>query len=279
MSELSILQAAVIGLLLTVLIERLLVPRPNLRRPLNNWWLHAGLWCVCLAVLYALTARPLFSAINVLLLWLLIVMVSNAKYHSLREPFVCADFEYFSDAVRFPRLYLPFFGFGKAALLAVGFLVYLWAGLTFEPEVAGGRSSALWLGLAGLLLLRLGHRRRGAERSQHQDDRRDRCRDAPAHVSPASPCGFESAPRGPERQCPKRQCPNGNAKNDDARRRVSGGGRLGQAPGADAGSATTPKRAPGSRCSRGRPACRRARRRARFRRRRSPSGRRGPGSR
>ena len=160
MSELSILQAAVIGLLLTVLIERLLVPRPNLRRPLNNWWLHAGLWCVCLAVLYALTARPLFSAINVLLLWLLIVMVSNAKYHSLREPFVCADFEYFSDAVRFPRLYLPFFGFGKAALLAVGFLVYLWAGLTFEPEVAGGRSSALWLGLAGLLLLRLGHRRR-----------------------------------------------------------------------------------------------------------------------
>ena len=162
MSELSILQAAVVGLLLTVFIERLLIPRPNLRRPLGNWWLHAGLWCVSLAVLYALTARPLFSAINVLLLWLLIVMVSNAKYHSLREPFVCADFEYFSDAVRFPRLYLPFFGVGKAALLAIGFLIYLWAGLTFEPEVAGGRGSALWLGLAGLLLLHLGHRRRSA---------------------------------------------------------------------------------------------------------------------
>nr|WP_256832229.1 LTA synthase family protein [Pseudomonas sp. Pse1] len=156
----SILQVAVVGLLLTVLIERLLIPRPNLRRPLSCWWLHSGLWCVGLALLYAMTARPLFSAINLMLLWLLIVMVSNAKYHSLREPFVCADFEYFSDAVRFPRLYLPFFGFGKAALLAVGFLVYLWAGLSFEPAVSGARSSALLLGAVGLGLLWCGQRDR-----------------------------------------------------------------------------------------------------------------------
>lgn len=159
MSELSILPVGVVGLLLTVLIERLLIPRPPLRRPLSCWLLHSGVWCVGLAVLYGLTARPLFSGVNVLLLWLLIVMVSNAKYHSLREPFVCADFEYFSDAVRFPRLYLPFFGIGKAALLALGFVGYLWTGLTFETQVAGGRLDALWLGLGGLLLLKLGHRR------------------------------------------------------------------------------------------------------------------------
>nr|WP_051270717.1 LTA synthase family protein [Pseudomonas vranovensis] len=159
MIELSILQVGVIGLLLTVLVERLLVPRPNLRRPLSCWLLHSGLWCACLALLYGLTARPLFSGVNVLLLWLLIVMVSNAKYHSLREPFVCADFEYFSDAVRFPRLYLPFFGFGKAALLALGFVAYLWAGLTFEAPVPGGPIEAFWLGLGSLLLLKLGHRR------------------------------------------------------------------------------------------------------------------------
>ena len=146
------LPVALIGLGLTVAVERLLVPRPALRRPADCWLLHAGLWCVAFGLLYALTARPLFSGVNVLLLWLLIVLVSNAKYHSLREPFVCADFEYFSDAVKFPRLYLPFFGFGKAALLAVGFLVYLWAGLSFE--VAGARLEALLplaLGL-GLLL-------------------------------------------------------------------------------------------------------------------------------
>ncbi|MGO2769608.1 LTA synthase family protein [Pseudomonas taetrolens] len=153
------LHISIVGLLITVLLERLLIPRPELRRPLSCWSLHAGIWCVSLALLYGLTARPLFSGINVVLGWLLIVMVSNAKYHSLREPFVCADFEYFSDAVRFPRLYLPFFGIGKAALLAIGFVIYLWAGLTFEPQVAGGRFDALWLGLAGVILLKLGHRR------------------------------------------------------------------------------------------------------------------------
>ncbi|HDS0941507.1 LTA synthase family protein [Pseudomonas plecoglossicida] len=151
------LPVALVGLALTVAVERLLIPRPALRRPADCWMLHAGLWCVAFGLLYALTARPLFSGVNVLLLWLLIVLVSNAKYHSLREPFVCADFEYFSDAVKFPRLYLPFFGFGKAALLAVAFLAYLWAGLSFE--VPGARLEALLPLGVGLGLLRLGHRR------------------------------------------------------------------------------------------------------------------------
>lgn len=156
MIDVSLLPVAAVGLGLTVLVERLLVPRPALKRPLDCWLLHAGLWCVGFAVLYGLTARPLFSGVNLLLLWLLIVLVSNSKYHSLREPFVCADFEYFSDAVKFPRLYLPFFGIGKAAVLAVGFLVYLWAGLSFEVPKA--RSEALLPLVLGLGMLRLGHR-------------------------------------------------------------------------------------------------------------------------
>ncbi len=157
MIDVSLLPVALIGLMLTVLVERLLIPRPALRRPADCWLLHVGLWCVGFGLLYALTARPLFSGVNLLLLWVLIVLVSNSKYHSLREPFVCADFEYFSDAVKFPRLYLPFFGFGKAAVLAVGFLVYLWAGLRFE--VPGARVEALLPVVIGLGLLRLGHRR------------------------------------------------------------------------------------------------------------------------
>jgi len=154
--DVSWLPVALAGLGLTVLVERLLVPRPPLQRPASSWLLHMGLWCVGFGLLYGLTARPLFSGVNVLLLWLLIVLVSNSKYHSLREPFVCADFEYFSDAVKFPRLYLPFFGFAKAAVLAVGFVVYLWAGLSFEVPKA--RGEALLPLLLGLGLLRLGHR-------------------------------------------------------------------------------------------------------------------------
>jgi len=155
--DVALLPVALAGLCLTVLVERLLVPRPGLRRPASSWLLHTGLWCVGFGLLYGLTARPLFSGVNLLLLWLLVVLVSNSKYHSLREPFVCADFEYFSDAVKFPRLYLPFFGFGKAAVLAVGFLAYLWAGLSFEVPKA--RLEALLPLAVGLGMLRLGHRR------------------------------------------------------------------------------------------------------------------------
>ena|GEM_PF-119688 len=156
MIDVSWLPVALAGLTLSVQFERLLVPRPPLRRPTSSWLLHMGLWCVGFGLLYGLTARPLFSGVNVSLLWLLIVLVSNSKYHSLREPFVCADFEYFSDAVKFPRLYLPFFGFAKAAVLAVGFVVYLWAGLSFEVPKA--RIEALLPLVLGLGLLRLGHR-------------------------------------------------------------------------------------------------------------------------
>lgn len=120
------------GFLLSCVIETMLTPRPALRRPLRSWLLHAGAWLFSVALLYGMTGRPYFSAVNVLALWLLIVLVSNSKYHSLREPFVCADFEYFSDAIRFPRLYLPFFGIGKTIVLALVFIAYLACGLYFE---------------------------------------------------------------------------------------------------------------------------------------------------
>jgi hypothetical protein len=146
----------VLGFLLSCGFERLLVPCPGWRRPLRAWVLHAGAWAFAVGLLYLITGRAWFSAVNVLALWLLIVLVSNAKYHSLREPFVCADFEYFSDAVRFPRLYLPFFGIGKAIGLALLFVVYLGCGLYFEPVGANAHAEATGTLLGGLALLWLG---------------------------------------------------------------------------------------------------------------------------
>ncbi|MGY3176365.1 hypothetical protein ACVWYU_005794 [Pseudomonas sp. TE12234] len=142
------------GFLLSCGIEALLIPRPTLRRPLRSWLLHAGAWLFAVALLYGLTGRAYFSAVNVLALWLLIVLVSNSKYHSLREPFVCADFEYFSDAVRFPRLYLPFFGIGKTIVLALAFIAYLACGLYFEATASDALSTAA-VALAGASLLLL----------------------------------------------------------------------------------------------------------------------------
>jgi hypothetical protein len=149
----------VLGFCLSCAFELLLIPRPGWRRPLGSWLLHAGAWVFAVGLLYLITGRAWFSAVNVLALWLLIVLVSNAKYHSLREPFVCADFEYFSDAVRFPRLYLPFFGIGKAIGLALLFVVYLACGLYFEPVGADARVVASSALLCGLALLWLGSRK------------------------------------------------------------------------------------------------------------------------
>jgi len=78
--------------------------------------------------------------LNVLAIQFLVILVSNVKYRTLREPFVYTDFEYFVDALRHPRLYLPFFGRMKAALAASGYAVVLFAGLTMEGALtaAGG---------------------------------------------------------------------------------------------------------------------------------------------
>ncbi|CAB3975870.1 capsular polysaccharide biosynthesis protein [Burkholderia cenocepacia] len=43
----------------------------------------------------------------------LVALVSNAKYESLREPFVFSDLSLFSQLFSHPRLYLPFLSAGQ----------------------------------------------------------------------------------------------------------------------------------------------------------------------
>lgn len=96
--------------------------RQSLTRPKAAWILGFGLWLVAFSVPFALFQRPYFSAVIVLAGWLTVVLVSNAKFQSLREPFVVSDFEYFTDAIRHPRLYIPFLGLGRFLLAAAGFI-------------------------------------------------------------------------------------------------------------------------------------------------------------
>lgn len=144
------------GLLISCAIEMLLKPRPHLRRPIRCWLLHVGTWTLAFAALYLITRRPTFSTVSVLTLWLVIVQVSNSKYRTLREPFVCADFEYFNDALFYPRLYLPFFGIGKAAWMTVAFLAFVGTGLHFEATGANALMESGALALVGVMLTRLG---------------------------------------------------------------------------------------------------------------------------
>jgi hypothetical protein len=134
-----------IGLALSWAIEAMLTPRPVApwRRPAAAIGVHVGVWTLAFALELALFRRPYFGVANVLAIQLLIVLVSNAKYQALREPFVYPDFEYFTDAIKHPRLYLPFFGLARALAAGGGYGAALWAGLALEDSVTAG--AGIWL--------------------------------------------------------------------------------------------------------------------------------------
>ena len=149
------------GVALSFLIEGLLQPKalPFWKRHLATIPLHIGLCLLLFAITFALLQRPWFSIIIVLAFLLLVVQVSNAKFHSLREPFIFQDFEYFTDAIKHPRLYIPFLGVGRAIIIAVGFSAVLFAGLTLESsltELIPAADFFVWISVLiglGLVLL------------------------------------------------------------------------------------------------------------------------------
>lgn len=149
----SVLIVSFIGLTFSIAIERLMIPRPSLRRHWSAWTLHSGIWLLFYALFVLLLSRPWFSATAVLAFFLMLVLVNNAKFHSLREPFVWQDFDYFTDAIKYPRLYIPFLGWGKFFLAATGFATAVTIGLFLE---AAAQSRFEWHGeLGGIVVLLL----------------------------------------------------------------------------------------------------------------------------
>lgn len=131
------LLALLVGLLLSCVIEQLLIPRPAWRRPLSAWASHAGLWLLAYAALLLLLERPWFAMALLNAGLMLLVQVNNAKYRSLQEPFVFQDYEYFTDAIRHPRLYIPFLGWGKFFVIVCAVVLALVAGLLSEQVPHG----------------------------------------------------------------------------------------------------------------------------------------------
>lgn len=128
----GVLISAFMGVLVSVFIEQWMNPSPFLLRPLRAWALHIGIWFIGYATLVLLLGRPWFAMALSLAFLLMLVMVNNAKYHSLHEPFVWHDFDYFTDAIRYPRLYIPFLGWTNFFLAAVGFLSAISVGVLLE---------------------------------------------------------------------------------------------------------------------------------------------------
>lgn len=132
----SVFPAFLGGLFLSFCLEQLLRPRPAIvGRPLAALSVHVGIWTLAFAAELLLMRRPYFAAGNVLALELVIVVVSNAKRGVLREPFVYSDFEYFLDAIKHPRLYLPFIGVWAVMLPAAAYAVICVAAFRYEGSL------------------------------------------------------------------------------------------------------------------------------------------------
>ena len=134
-------------------LERWLKPKPIAawqRQSSANWAHLLGLslaFGVCLAV----TARPWLAAFLVLVFFVVLVMVNASKQEQLREPFVAADWVYFTDVIRHPGLYLPFFGYGRATAIIVGVIFVLTLWWQLEPAAYPWQTRA-----AGLAIMFLG---------------------------------------------------------------------------------------------------------------------------
>jgi len=157
----AVFLASTAGLVLSFAMLALM--RPALPAPWRWAWqgvtLHGGLWLVLHALLVIVLGRPWFAMAIGLAFLMLLVQVSNAKYHALREAFVFQDFEYFTDAIRHPRLYIPFLGWWKFAMIVVAVLAALGIGLWLEaaPDgrfvLAGQLGDVAMVLLAGIVLL------------------------------------------------------------------------------------------------------------------------------
>ncbi|MGT0191964.1 LTA synthase family protein [Burkholderia pyrrocinia] len=119
---------------LSFLLDWLALPHAGASRPPEAIGLHlAALACIGALVLF-ITARPVFSTCAVFAVITLLALVSNAKFESLREPFVFTDLSLFSQLFEHPRLYLPFLSIGKVAALVIGAAIVV-AGYIVEPAL------------------------------------------------------------------------------------------------------------------------------------------------
>lgn len=152
-----VVAALALTLLLGTLLEHLARPRLRWRdRAASSWIIQSALIALAFGLALAVTRRPGFAAALTLAAESLLVLVNNAKFTALREPFVFSDFGLFSQALKHPRLYLPFLGAGPVLAGILGFGATLYLGVTLEDSLLERIGVADFaLAVAGLLVFAL----------------------------------------------------------------------------------------------------------------------------
>lgn len=146
----ALLLAFTLGAGASLLLEVLVRPRvtPCWQRPFATLLVHLGSWCLLFAAFLLLVQRPWFASAFILSLQLVLLQSHLVKWYSLKEPFLVQDFAYFLDAMRHPRLYVPFFGIGLAIGASLAGAGAIAAFLWLEPwwlDDVGSRAALLSL--------------------------------------------------------------------------------------------------------------------------------------
>ncbi|WP_374202402.1 LTA synthase family protein [Burkholderia cenocepacia] len=141
--------AIAVVIVLSFVLDRMAKPHTPLRRTGVSLLLHILSIGWIAGLMLAVTSRPIFAAFVALGLVGLVVAISNAKYESLREPFVFTDLSLFSQLFSHPRLYLPFLSIGKVVAITVG-VMFVICGFVSEPAVS---LNSMWLQLLLLVIL------------------------------------------------------------------------------------------------------------------------------
>lgn len=140
---------------LSFLLDAFAVPRASWRRSAVGVALHVTGAVFLYALAFAASARPWFSGFVTVALVGLTTAVSNAKYASLREPFVFTDLSLFSQIFSHPRLYLPFLSTLTIVGAVVGTGVFVASFIVDQALTQDGRGVVL---LAVAASLALGYR-------------------------------------------------------------------------------------------------------------------------
>ena len=152
---------ALAGAILSIVAEKICIVPKSAREGMRGpFLLRLGVWFWAYASILLVTGRLIFSLALALALFVTLILVNNAKYESLKEPFIFQDYDYFLDTIRCPRLFLPFFGVQAflAASLIIGaaLVLFLWEEPPKERFAPSGQLGAvILLLLVGAGLVRL----------------------------------------------------------------------------------------------------------------------------
>jgi len=129
-----------------LILERFVKPQRRRTPILHRVGLLAAMPLILFYIsILMVTYRPVFSAVFVVIVFLGIVVVNNAKVRELREPLVYSDFALLRQAIAHPGLYVTYIGPLKVAAVILAGALAIAGGLIFEAPILRRDEATEWM--------------------------------------------------------------------------------------------------------------------------------------